>query len=116
MTLRKVSEISTDSCSDESFENEASYQLFETDSNISLSFANIKAKSSLCRNYMETGVCPYGKRCQFAHGTEELRCNSNSHTTYKTKTCHAFIQKGYCLYGERCNFLHKTSPKLQQTS
>lgn len=29
---------------------------------------NSKAKSSLCRNYMQKGNCPYGTKCQFAHG------------------------------------------------
>lgn len=29
---------------------------------------NTKAKSSLCRNFMEKGTCPYGNKCQFAHG------------------------------------------------
>lgn len=27
-----------------------------------------KVKSSLCRNFVTNGFCPYGKRCQFAHG------------------------------------------------
>ena len=27
-----------------------------------------KAKSSLCRNFTEKGFCPYGNKCQFAHG------------------------------------------------
>ncbi|KAH9597461.1 zinc finger protein [Trypanosoma melophagium] len=30
-------------------------------------------KTKLCRNYMETGVCPYQSRCMFAHGEYELR-------------------------------------------
>lgn len=29
---------------------------------------NTKAKSSLCRNFTEKGSCPYGNKCQFAHG------------------------------------------------
>lgn len=29
---------------------------------------NSKIKSSLCRNYSENGYCPYGYKCQFAHG------------------------------------------------
>ena len=37
--------------------------------------AKNKAKSSLCRNYSEKGYCPYGYKCQFAHGIEELKCN-----------------------------------------
>ena len=30
-------------------------------------------KTKLCRNYMETGNCKYGRVCQFAHGRKELR-------------------------------------------
>ena len=29
-------------------------------------------KTKLCRNYMETGRCKYGRVCQFAHGMKEL--------------------------------------------
>ena len=32
---------------------------------------NAKVKSSLCRNFMEKGSCPYGSKCQFAHGPSE---------------------------------------------
>lgn len=68
---------------------------------------NTKAKSSLCRNFMEKGTCPYGNKCQFAHGPTELKCNTDNQMSYKTRTCHAFARKGYCSYGSRCNFLHK---------
>ena len=30
-------------------------------------------KTRMCRNYMETGKCKYGRVCQFAHGIKELR-------------------------------------------
>lgn len=30
---------------------------------------NTKAKSSLCKNFTQTGACKYGSKCQFAHGT-----------------------------------------------
>ena len=60
---------------------------------------NSKIKSSLCKNYMEEGVCLYGEKCQFAHGTEELKCNSENQTCYKTKPCYSFSRKGYCSYG-----------------
>ena len=30
-------------------------------------------KTRMCRNYMETGRCKYGRLCQFAHGRKELR-------------------------------------------
>lgn len=73
-----------------------------------------KLKSSLCRNFVTTGYCPYGNRCQFAHGPEELRCNENINTSYKTKTCFSFLKKGYCPYGHRCNFLHKDEKKVEK--
>ena len=67
---------------------------------------NSKAKSSLCKNYSEHGFCPYGHKCQFAHGVEELRCKVDENS-YKTKTCNAFVKRGYCKYGFRCNFQHQ---------
>jgi butyrate response factor len=66
-----------------------------------------KAKSSLCRNFMEKGFCPYGSKCQFAHGPQELRINMEHNRSYKTKGCHAFANKGHCCYGSRCNFIHE---------
>lgn len=66
-----------------------------------------KLKSSLCKNFASRGFCPYGKKCQFAHGPEELRCNENINLSYKTKPCFAFLKKGNCPYGHRCNFLHR---------
>ena len=68
---------------------------------------NTKAKSSLCRNFMEKGSCPYGNKCQFAHGPSELKCNNDNQMSYKTRPCHAFARKGYCSYGSRCNFVHR---------
>lgn len=68
-----------------------------------------KAKSSLCKNFMQRGHCPYGGRCQFAHGPEELKINMDHNRSYKTKSCHAFEKKGYCCFGDRCNFIHERS-------
>jgi hypothetical protein len=69
-----------------------------------------KAKSSLCKNFTEKGFCPYGSKCQFAHGPQELRINMEHNRSYKTKGCHAFAKKGYCCYGDRCNFKHEGAP------
>merc|ERR1719149_536016 len=30
-------------------------------------------KTVLCKNFVAAGKCPYGKKCQFAHGQNELR-------------------------------------------
>ena len=35
-------------------------------------------KTQLCRNYMSTGKCKYGRVCQFAHGKKELEKYSSS--------------------------------------
>lgn len=51
--------------------------------------AKTKAKSSLCKNFAEREYCPYGEKCQFAHGVEELRCNIDENA-YKTKPCYPF--------------------------
>ena len=35
-------------------------------------------KTQLCRNYMSTGKCKYGRVCQFAHGRKELEKYSSA--------------------------------------
>lgn len=72
-----------------------------------------KLKSSLCRNYARNGSCPYGEKCQFAHGPLELRINQNANTSYKTKPCFSFLKQGHCPYGETCNFRH-AAPRTMQ--
>lgn len=36
----------------------------------------VRYKTILCANWSSTGKCPYGFKCQFAHGPEELRLRS----------------------------------------
>jgi hypothetical protein len=55
---------------------------------------------------MENGSCPYQVKCKFAHGSHELRKNSQLNSKYKTKECDIFMAEGYCIYGDRCNFIH----------
>lgn len=75
---------------------------------------NPKLKNELCRNFLRLGYCPYNNKCQFAHGTEELRqCQDHLNSKYKTKKCFAFFNGGFCEYGERCNFVH-TAPKQNE--
>jgi len=69
-----------------------------------------KIKSQLCKKFMENGYCPYGKKCKFAHGSQELRKNDQVNSKYKTKECGSFKIDMFCMYGDRCNFIHdKTS-------
>ena len=64
-----------------------------------------KYKTELCKKFQSTGKCPYGYKCRFAHGKEELISKSQG-VNYKKKPCKTFNEKGYCPYGSRCNFRH----------
>ena len=40
-------------------------------------------KTELCSNFVDKGICKYGKRCLFAHGEGELRdCVGTMDSTY----------------------------------
>ena len=65
-------------------------------------------KVELCRKFNIFGSCPYGSRCQFAHGVTELR-QEKKHRNRKTVLCKSF-QEGCCSYGVRCSFIHISSP------
>ena len=62
-------------------------------------------KTELCRPVEETGSCKYGLKCQFAHGSRELR-TLQRHPKYKTELCRTFHTTGFCPYGPRCHFVH----------
>ncbi|KAG8448899.1 hypothetical protein GDO86_015829 [Hymenochirus boettgeri] len=62
-------------------------------------------KTELCRTFHEVGSCKYGSKCQFAHGSEELR-GLNRHPKYKTELCRTYHTIGFCPYGSRCHFIH----------
>jgi hypothetical protein len=62
-------------------------------------------KTEYCRSFEETGSCRYGMKCQFAHGSAELRPVSR-HPKYKTEVCKTFHSIGTCPYGKRCRFIH----------
>lgn len=64
-----------------------------------------KYKTELCQKYENTGKCPYGSKCRFAHGKEELIIKQQN-INYKKKPCKSFWERGYCNYGSRCCFIH----------
>ncbi|KAK9276009.1 hypothetical protein L1049_005540 [Liquidambar formosana] len=63
------------------------------------------SKTELCNKWQETGTCPYGDHCQFAHGIEELRPVIR-HPRYKTEVCRMVLAGDPCPYGHRCHFRH----------
>lgn len=64
-----------------------------------------KYKTELCKKFQNTGQCPYGFKCRFAHGKDELIMKTQG-ANYKKKQCKTFHEKGYCPYGSRCSFRH----------
>ncbi|CAI9096117.1 OLC1v1032196C1 [Oldenlandia corymbosa var. corymbosa] len=62
-------------------------------------------KTELCNKWQETGTCPYGENCQFAHGIKELRPIIR-HPRYKTEVCRMVLDGVHCPYGHRCHFRH----------
>ncbi|EOA35456.1 hypothetical protein CARUB_v10020665mg [Capsella rubella] len=65
-------------------------------------------KTELCNKWQETGACPYGNHCQFAHGIKELRPVIR-HPRYKTEVCRMVLAGDNCPYGHRCHFRHSLS-------
>ena len=63
-------------------------------------------KTRLCRTFIERGICPYGDKCDFAHGTTDLSYDITKHPKYRTKLCRSFQETGNCIYGDRCCFSH----------
>ena len=82
---------------------------------------NPRYKTSLCKKFSTTQGCPYGDKCQFAHGAQELRLyngqnasqnmlninkSQNSLLNYKIVKCKNWDKDGTCKYGAHCTFAH----------
>lgn len=75
-----------------------------------------KYKTELCKKWSETGQCPYGKKCRFAHGKHELNEKLNlNKARYKSKQCNSFHTTMVCPYGIRCLFAHENRPLRELT-
>lgn len=66
-----------------------------------------KYKTELCKSWTETNACPYGNKCRFAHGRNDLFDRIISCKRYKQKECVSFFQNNFCCYGSRCHFRHE---------
>ncbi|KAH7724890.1 see oma family member [Aphelenchoides avenae] len=64
-------------------------------------------KTVMCRSWLQSGSCSYGKKCRFAHGEHELREPARrAPEKHKTKLCQKYIIEGLCPYGVRCDYIH----------
>ncbi|VDM98247.1 unnamed protein product, partial [Onchocerca ochengi] len=70
-------------------------------------------KTSLCNAFRDTGRCPYGFQCRFAHGINDLLPAPRPHPKYKTQLCNKFALYGSCPYGSHCQFIHMHPCKMQ---
>ena len=85
--------------------------------------ANPRYKTALCKKYLQAQSCPYGDKCQFAHGEQELRTfnghsqnmmyalgmntkNQNNMLNYKIVKCKNWEKDKSCKYGAHCTFAH----------
>ena len=87
--------------------------------------SNPKYKTTLCKKFLSGEGCPYGDKCQFAHGSQELRLFSgqkiNQFSTnmnkqnnkaqsnilnYKIVKCKNWEKDRTCKYGAHCTFAH----------
>jgi len=67
-----------------------------------------KYKTEMCKKWSETGQCPYGRKCKFAHGRHELNEKFlTNKSAYKSKKCGPFHNQLICPYGTRCMFAHE---------
>lgn len=62
-------------------------------------------KTELCASFMKLGLCPYGGKCQFAHGRAELKTVDRP-SNWRSKPCTNWARTGSCRYGKRCCFKH----------
>jgi hypothetical protein len=80
-------------------------------------FQESRYKTELCRHYEESGDCPHGQQCLYAHGQQELVPFRGRHRKFKTQLCKAFHCEGFCSFGPRCSYIHsKPNPEAILTS
>lgn len=63
-------------------------------------------KTELCTTFLKSGSCPYGNKCQFAHGENELKVVERG-SKWRSKPCANWTKTGSCRYGNRCCFKHE---------
>jgi hypothetical protein len=80
-------------------------------------------RTTMCTNFLQSGSCPYGNRCEFAHGdgwplfdgtatVDHVQpCSRTTNARYKTLPCRHWHEFGQCPYAMKCVFTHNESPE-----
>ena len=98
--------------------------------------SNPRYKTSLCKKFGTPEGCPYGEKCQFAHGEQELRIyagqpqnligmnmynpnmfnkTQNNLLNYKIVKCKNWEKDKTCKYGAHCTFAHSDQELRNKT-
>eukprot|EP00560_Eucampia_antarctica_P008742 CAMPEP_0197826332 /NCGR_PEP_ID=MMETSP1437-20131217/3306_1 /TAXON_ID=49252 ORGANISM="Eucampia antarctica, Strain CCMP1452" /NCGR_SAMPLE_ID=MMETSP1437 /ASSEMBLY_ACC=CAM_ASM_001096 /LENGTH=478 /DNA_ID=CAMNT_0043426727 /DNA_START=746 /DNA_END=2179 /DNA_ORIENTATION=+ len=86
-------------------------------------FRSAKVKTELCRHYATEKGCPFGDKCNYAHGEHELkytklmdldRAGLIDIEIYRTHPCPTWIATGACPFDSRCSGLH--DPRIRGNS
>ena len=98
--------------------------------------SNPRYKTSLCKKFGTPEGCPYGEKCQFAHGEQELRIyagqpqnligmnmynpnmfnkTQNNLLNYKIVKCKNWEKDKTCKYGAHCTFAHSDEELRNKT-
>ena len=96
--------------------------------------SNPRYKTSLCKKFGTPEGCPYGEKCQFAHGENELRLytgqpqgmmgmynpnmlnnNQKNLLNYKIVKCKNWEKDKTCKYGTHCTFAHSDEELRSKT-
>src|SRR5688572_14748787 len=85
----------------------------EDEATVSSTPSPSRYKTELCRPFEELGRCRYGDKCQFAHGSADLR-SLDRHPKHKTELCRTFHTTGLCPYGSRCHFIHNEMKQMEK--
>eukprot|EP00586_Coscinodiscus_wailesii_P000663 CAMPEP_0172481594 /NCGR_PEP_ID=MMETSP1066-20121228/7587_1 /TAXON_ID=671091 /ORGANISM="Coscinodiscus wailesii, Strain CCMP2513" /LENGTH=855 /DNA_ID=CAMNT_0013244041 /DNA_START=305 /DNA_END=2872 /DNA_ORIENTATION=- len=86
-------------------------------------FRSAKVKTELCRNFETEKGCPFGDRCNYAHGAHQLkytklidleRAGLIDVEIFRTHVCSCWVATGACPFDQRCSGLH--DPRVEGSS
>ena len=60
----------------------------------------------MCKSWARGLNCPFGDKCAFAHGEEQLQKKTHVAKQFRMTLCKSYAQQGFCKYGARCQFQH----------